>query len=52
MTPLAVVEDFDVLLDRQLCVSSGGITVVVDQLILQTFPETLHRGVVVAVSLT
>jgi hypothetical protein len=52
VTPLAVIKDFDVFLDRRLCVGPGCISLVVDQLVLQTSPKALHRGIVIAVSLS
>ena len=51
MTPLAVVEDFDVFLDGRFRVCPRGVPLVMDHFVLQATPEALHRRVVVAVPL-
>ena len=51
MTPLAVVEDFDVFLDGRFRVCPRGIPLMMDHFVLQAPPEALHRRVVVAVPL-
>lgn len=49
---LAVVEDLDPLGDLGNGLSAGGEAPMVDEFVLQTAPEALHRGVVVAVAAT
>ena len=50
MTPLAVIEDLDVLPDRGFSFFSGGISTVIDELTLEASPEALHWRIVVAVA--
>ena len=51
MAPLAIVEDFDVLLDGRFRVGPCGVPLMMNHFVLQTAPEALHRRVVVAVPL-
>ena len=51
MPPVPVIEDLDVLRDLTLGLLSRVVVPVVHQLILQCAPETLHRSVVIAVTL-
>src|SRR5476649_1603239 len=51
MAPLAVVEDFDVLLDGRFRVGPCGVPLMMNHFVLQAAPEALHRRVVVAVLL-
>lgn len=51
MTPLAVVEDFDIFLDRWFRIGPRGVPLMMNHFILQAAPETLHGRVVVAVPL-
>lgn len=50
MAPLTVVEDLNVLRDLPSGLFPRFITSVMHQFILQRAPETLHRGIVVAVA--
>jgi len=43
VSPLAVIEDLDVLLDGGLCIGAGGIAAVMNELVLETAPEALYR---------
>ena len=51
MAPLAVVEDFDVLLNGRFRVGPCGVPLMMNHFVLQAAPEALHRRVVVAVPL-
>ena len=51
MTPLAVVEDLDVLPDRCFRVGPRGVLLMMNHFVFQAAPEALHRRVVIAVSL-
>src|SRR5471030_333965 len=51
MAPLAVVENFDVLLDRRCRVGPCGVPLMMNHFVLQAAPEAFHRRVVVAVPL-
>lgn len=51
MAPLAVVENFDVFLNRRFDVSTRGIASMMNYLILEATLEALHRRVVIAVPL-
>lgn len=44
VTALGVVENFDVLIDCRLCVSSGDITLMENQLVLKAFPKNSPWG--------
>ena len=49
MSPLAVIENLDVLLDRCFRVSPCGVALMMNHVVLQATPEALHGRVVVAV---
>jgi hypothetical protein len=49
MSLLAVIENFDVLLDRCFRVSPCGVALMMNHVVLQATPEALHGRVVVAV---
>lgn len=51
MPPLTVIEDLDVLRDLSPSLLPCRISPLVDQLIFQCPPETLHRRVVIAIAL-
>src|SRR6266571_6865945 len=51
VAPLAVVEDFDVLVDRCFRIGPCCIPLMMNHFVLQAAPEALHRRVVVAVPL-
>lgn len=45
MTPLAVVKDFNIVLDDCLSLSTRLITLAMDHLVFQAAPEAFHRRV-------
>ena len=49
--PLSVLEGLDVLRDLAVSLRTGLVAPVMHQLILQRSPKTLHRRIVIAVSL-
>jgi len=49
MPPLTVVEDLDVLSDGRLDLGAGQIAAIMNEFVLQTAPEALHRSVFVAI---
>jgi hypothetical protein len=51
LPPLPVVEDLNVFRDLPDCLLLSTVTTVIDELVLERTPETLHGGVVVAVAL-
>ena len=51
MSPLTVIEQLDVLRDLAPSLLTGFVATMMHQFILQRLSETLHRGVVIAVSL-
>jgi hypothetical protein len=49
MSPLAVIKNFDVLLERCFRVNPCRVALMMNHLILQATSEALHGGVVIAV---
>ena len=52
MTPLPVVKDLDIFLNRCLGMSARFVMLAMCQFVFQAAPEDFHRRVIVAVSLT
>jgi hypothetical protein len=52
VTPLTVVEDFDVLPDRSFRLATGFIAPMMHQFVFQAAPEALHWRIIVTVSLS
>jgi hypothetical protein len=52
VTPLTVVEDFDVLPDRSFRLGTGFIAPMMHQFVFQAASEALHWRIIVAVSLS